>query len=145
METTTRKGSKWHHYGLPHSCPGDQRRGLFLFSLESEPCFSELDQYLFQYSLKQGRNFLNEPMKFEVTDIMEYNVTGLQPDSKYSVQVAALTRKGDGDRSPAIIAKTPGNDLSFIKQKKTHDTKLLLKHMRSPEAHTFVCFLNRFF
>lgn len=47
-------------------------------------------------------------MKFDVVDGLEYNVTGLQPDTKYSIQVAALTRKGDGDRSLAITAKTPG-------------------------------------
>lgn len=39
---------------------------------------------------------------------MELNVTALQPDTRYSVQVAALTRKGDGDRSPPITIKTPG-------------------------------------
>ncbi|XP_055296000.1 tyrosine-protein phosphatase Lar isoform X7 [Sitodiplosis mosellana] len=61
-----------------------------------------------QETKEEGRNFLNEPLKFDVTDALEYNVSGLQPDTKYSVQVAALTRKGDGDRSPAIIAKTPG-------------------------------------
>lgn len=49
-------------------------------------------------------------MRFDVVDTnaLEYNVTGLQPDTKYSVQVAALTRKGDGDRSPPATAKTPG-------------------------------------
>lgn len=40
--------------------------------------------------------------------ILEHNVTGLQPDTKYSIQVAALTRKGDGDRSPPVTIKTPG-------------------------------------
>lgn len=43
-----------------------------------------------------------------MVDALEYNVTSLQPDTKYSIQVAALTRKGDGDRSPAVIVKTPG-------------------------------------
>jgi netrin-G3 ligand len=49
-------------------------------------------------------------MRFDVLDgnAQELNVTGLQPDTKYSVQVAALTRKGDGDRSPPITIKTPG-------------------------------------
>jgi receptor-type tyrosine-protein phosphatase F len=48
-------------------------------------------------------------MKFDVVDAsMEYNVTGLQPDTRYSIQVAALTRKGDGDRSKAVELKTPG-------------------------------------
>lgn len=49
-------------------------------------------------------------MRFEIVDSnsLEYNVTGLQPDTKYSIQVAALTRKGDGDRSKPITARTPG-------------------------------------
>lgn len=49
-------------------------------------------------------------MRFNVMDetTLELNVTGLQPDTRYTVQVAALTRKGDGDRSPPIIIKTPG-------------------------------------
>ncbi|XP_055908699.1 tyrosine-protein phosphatase Lar isoform X5 [Eupeodes corollae] len=57
---------------------------------------------------EEGKGFLNEPLKFDVVDALEYNVTGLQPDTKYSIQVAALTRKGDGDRSNAVIVKTPG-------------------------------------
>ncbi|XP_064554283.1 tyrosine-protein phosphatase Lar isoform X3 [Drosophila montana] len=56
----------------------------------------------------EGKGFLNEPFKFDVVDTLEYSVTGLQPDTKYSIQVAALTRKGDGDRSAAVIVKTPG-------------------------------------
>lgn len=40
--------------------------------------------------------------------VLEVNITGLQPDTSYSVQVAALTRKGDGDRSTPIDVKTPG-------------------------------------
>jgi netrin-G3 ligand len=49
-------------------------------------------------------------MRFDVLDgtAQELNVTGLQPDTKYSVQVAALTRKGDGDRSPPVTIKTLG-------------------------------------
>lgn len=47
-------------------------------------------------------------MKFDVVDNLELNITGLQPDTRYSVQVAALTRKGDGDRSLPITVKTPG-------------------------------------
>lgn len=40
--------------------------------------------------------------------VLELNVSGLQPDTKYNVQVAALTRKGDGDRSTPVVARTPG-------------------------------------
>jgi netrin-G3 ligand len=49
-------------------------------------------------------------MRFDVLEgsAQELNVTGLQPDTTYSVQVAALTRKGDGDRSPPVTVKTPG-------------------------------------
>ncbi|XP_037047701.1 tyrosine-protein phosphatase Lar isoform X5 [Bradysia coprophila] len=61
-----------------------------------------------QETREEGRGFLNDPMKFDVVDGLEYNVTGLQPDTRYSIQVAALTRKGDGDRSLPIIVKTPG-------------------------------------
>lgn len=60
--------------------------------------------------LFQGKSLLNEPMRYDVLgdSVLEYNVTGLQPDTKYSIQVAALTRKGDGDRSPPVNIKTPG-------------------------------------
>lgn len=51
---------------------------------------------------------LNEPLRFDVTDALESNVTGLQPDTLYAVQVAAITRKGDGDRSFPVKIKTPG-------------------------------------
>ncbi|XP_045536160.1 tyrosine-protein phosphatase Lar isoform X2 [Papilio machaon] len=59
---------------------------------------------------EESKSLLNEPMRFNVMDdtILELNVSGLQPDTRYSVQVAALTRKGDGDRSPPVTIKTPG-------------------------------------
>ena len=60
--------------------------------------------------LCQGKSLLNEPMRYDVLgdSQLELNITGLQPDTKYSVQVAALTRKGDGDRSAPVSVKTPG-------------------------------------
>lgn len=59
---------------------------------------------------EEGKGLLNEPLRFNVMDetTLEFNITGLQPDSRYNVQVAALTRKGDGDRSPPVTVKTPG-------------------------------------
>ncbi|XP_047503817.1 tyrosine-protein phosphatase Lar isoform X4 [Pieris napi] len=59
---------------------------------------------------EEGKGFLNDPMRFNVMDdtTLELNVSGLQPDTRYNVQVAALTRKGDGDRSPPVSVKTPG-------------------------------------
>lgn len=58
----------------------------------------------------QGKSFLNEPMKLNVFGDaeLELNVSGLQPDTTYAVQVAALTRKGDGDRSAPVNVRTPG-------------------------------------
>lgn len=57
----------------------------------------------------QGKDLLNEPIRRDVReDVLEVNITGLQPDTTYSVQVAALTRKGDGDRSPPETVRTPG-------------------------------------
>lgn len=59
---------------------------------------------------EEGKGLLNDPMRFNVMDdtTLELNVSGLQPDTRYNVQVAALTRKGDGDRSPPVSVKTPG-------------------------------------
>ena len=48
-------------------------------------------------------------MRFSTgSDKTRYNVTGLQPDSRYIIQVAAITRKGDGTRSAQVKVKTPG-------------------------------------
>ena len=41
-------------------------------------------------------------------DVTSYNVTGLAPDTRYTIQVAALTRRGDGTRSQPVKIKTPG-------------------------------------
>ncbi|XP_052128829.1 tyrosine-protein phosphatase Lar isoform X4 [Frankliniella occidentalis] len=51
-----------------------------------------------------------DPIRLDIQDgsVLEGNVPGLQPDTNYSVQVAALTRKGDGDRSKPITVRTPG-------------------------------------
>ncbi|XP_020288958.1 tyrosine-protein phosphatase Lar isoform X7 [Pseudomyrmex gracilis] len=59
---------------------------------------------------EEGKDLLNEPIRRDVHDegVLEANITGLQPDTRYSVQVAALTRKGDGDRSVPVHVRTPG-------------------------------------
>lgn len=59
---------------------------------------------------EEGKGLLNDPMRFNVMEdtVLELNVSGLQPDTRYNVQVAALTRKGDGDRSAPVSVKTPG-------------------------------------
>ena len=41
-------------------------------------------------------------------EVTAYNVTGLSPATRYTIQVAALTRRGDGTRSQPVKIKTPG-------------------------------------
>ncbi|XP_029170273.1 tyrosine-protein phosphatase Lar isoform X8 [Nylanderia fulva] len=59
---------------------------------------------------EEGKDLLNEPIRRDVHEdgVLEVNISGLQPDTRYSVQVAALTRKGDGDRSVPTHIRTPG-------------------------------------
>ncbi|GFQ81296.1 tyrosine-protein phosphatase Lar [Trichonephila clavata] len=55
-------------------------------------------------------DLVNEPLRYDVAedDAEEYNVIGLQPATNYSIQVAAVTRKGDGTRSRAVTVETQG-------------------------------------
>ncbi|XP_014681582.1 PREDICTED: tyrosine-protein phosphatase Lar-like [Priapulus caudatus] len=58
---------------------------------------------------RAGGDPVGPPKKFETTaDQEEYIVTGLSPETWYSVQVAAYTRAGDGKRSRGKTAQTPG-------------------------------------
>ncbi|XP_050531444.1 tyrosine-protein phosphatase Lar isoform X2 [Daktulosphaira vitifoliae] len=61
-----------------------------------------------QEAKPEGNALLNEPLRFDVAEALESNVTNLQPDTLYAIQVAAITRKGDGDRSHPVKIKTPG-------------------------------------
>jgi len=58
---------------------------------------------------KEG-DLVNEPIKIDVAngDAEEYSVTDLQPDTEYSIQVAAVTRKGQGSRSRNEKIRTLG-------------------------------------
>jgi netrin-G3 ligand len=47
-------------------------------------------------------------LRYDVSAVEEYTIGGLQPDTSYSIQVATLTRKGDGARSSPKKATTPG-------------------------------------
>lgn len=53
---------------------------------------------------------MNEPIRSIILEenVLQANISGLQPDSRYDVQVAALTRKGDGARSMPVHVQTPG-------------------------------------
>ncbi|KAK4337061.1 hypothetical protein RND71_043757 [Anisodus tanguticus] len=58
---------------------------------------------------KEG-DLVNEPIKIDVAngEVEEFNVTDLQPDTEYSIQVSAVTRKGQGSRSRNEKARTLG-------------------------------------
>lgn len=58
---------------------------------------------------KEG-DLVNEPIKIDVAngDAEEFNVTDLQPDTEYSIQVAAITRKGQGSKSRNEKIRTMG-------------------------------------
>ena len=69
---------------------------------------------------------MGQPLRYDVGVVEEYTINGLQPDSSYSVQVAALTRKGDGARSAPKKATTPGGvpnrpavNLKIVKEEPT--------------------------
>ncbi|XP_041986315.1 tyrosine-protein phosphatase Lar isoform X2 [Aricia agestis] len=74
---------------------------------------------------EEGKGLLNDPMRFNVMDdvTLELNISGLQPDTRYNVQVAALTRRGDGDRSAPVSVKTPGG----VPNRPTVNLKILEK------------------
>ncbi|XP_032454535.1 tyrosine-protein phosphatase Lar isoform X4 [Nasonia vitripennis] len=59
---------------------------------------------------EETKNQLNDPIRSISLeeDVLHVNISGLQPDTRYDVQVAALTRKGDGARSIPVSVKTPG-------------------------------------
>lgn len=69
---------------------------------------------------------IGQPLRYDVGVVEEYTISGLQPDTSYSVQVAALTRKGDGARSAPKKATTPGGvpnrpavNLKIVKEEPT--------------------------
>ncbi|KAG8191089.1 hypothetical protein JTE90_008401 [Oedothorax gibbosus] len=55
-------------------------------------------------------DLVHQPARYDVAEeeAEEFNVTGLQPATNYSIQVAAVTRKGDGTRSRAVTVETQG-------------------------------------
>ncbi|GAB6031685.1 hypothetical protein CHUAL_009436, partial [Chamberlinius hualienensis] len=60
--------------------------------------------------VNEAGDLVSEPMRFDISDgkAQEFIVTGLQPDTMYSIQVSAFTRKGDGTRSRAKTIRTLG-------------------------------------
>ncbi|KAJ8679234.1 hypothetical protein QAD02_015021 [Eretmocerus hayati] len=58
---------------------------------------------------EESKNQVNEPIVAILEESASHaNISSLQPDTTYNVQVSALTRKGDGARSKPVKVKTPG-------------------------------------
>ena len=69
---------------------------------------------------------IGQPLRYDVGSVEEFTIGMLQPDTIYSVQVAALTRKGDGARSAPVKVSTPGGvpnrptvNLKIVKEEPT--------------------------
>lgn len=95
---------------------------------------------------KEG-DLVNEPLRFDVADedAEEHNVTGLQPDTEYQVQVAAVTRKGDGTRSWMKNVRTAGGvpTRPELSVQITHDEPNLVVQVRwSRPLHVYGSLLS---
>ena len=73
--------------------------------------------------MQEARHYL--PLTFNTGNVEEtsYNITTLEPDTRYLITMAALTSRGDGTRSEGVKIKTPGGvptrpniDLKMIKK-----------------------------
>ncbi|KAG1702048.1 Tyrosine-protein phosphatase Lar [Nymphon striatum] len=55
-------------------------------------------------------DLIRRPLRYDTGSgkVRSFNVTGLQPDTIYEVQVSAVNKKGDGKRSKRVRVKTPG-------------------------------------
>lgn len=56
----------------------------------------------------ENPNAAHLPHTIHNGEATRYIVGGLTPDTKYQVQVSAITRKGDGTRSTHEIVEMPG-------------------------------------
>lgn len=64
--------------------------------------------YLFSIQGNENPNAAHLPHTIHNGEATRYIVGGLTPDTKYQVQVSAITRKGDGTRSTHETVEMPG-------------------------------------
>ncbi|XP_028966965.1 tyrosine-protein phosphatase Lar [Galendromus occidentalis] len=93
--------------------------------------------------VNKAGDMVGEPIRYDVADenAEAYNVTDLQPDTEYSIQVAAVTRKGDGMRSRPKTATTHGGVPTKPELKATvkitDDNKLRVELSWQRPSHTY--------
>lgn len=98
--------------------------------------------HAFEMSSNGKEEFVNEPRKDDVLDAKaeEYNITNLQPDTMYSIQVAAVTRKGDGTRSKPVKVRTLGGvptKPDFSVRVVSDDPQMVIEVQWSRPNHTY--------
>ncbi|XP_022645434.1 receptor-type tyrosine-protein phosphatase F-like isoform X4 [Varroa destructor] len=93
--------------------------------------------------VNKAGDMVGEPLRYDVADenAETFNITDLQPDTEYSIQVAAVTRKGDGMRSRPKTATTHGGvptkpELKAT-VKTTEDNKLRVELAWQRPSHTY--------
>lgn len=63
---------------------------------------------MFVFQGNDNTNPAQIPHTIHNGEATRYVVGGLTPDTKYQVQVSAITRKGDGTRSTHVAVEMPG-------------------------------------
>ena len=77
---------------------------------------------VYYVQVNDNDELVGSPASFDAKDgsKMEVTITGLQPDTNYQFQIAAYTRKGDGEISKPRKAKTKGAGKNSLSETMYH-------------------------